>query len=645
MAYSRRLELYFGRHPRLFTRTKASSTLRWIAYITRPGTSRRCAILMEVYPSALCIIILVRVRYPAWNVHEAIFLQMERMESRRLRSFFQASSSSGSHDDIDCSTVTDSAASVQSSLEEPGTSGQQSCSLAITAKRQKRAEKRFFKDEWKVRYLMWPGKGMKDDSEDTTDMICIQCQERLKAKSSTAARHLERKHPASKSFSFSKKQRLVKQFENMYAKQTSIITSALKPDELVKLAPYKLAFVIAKHKMPFSSCHAFLEFARIGDPNSLVFSRMAGGRDTVTKRTQEIHQAVLRPKLVQSVHKSPFWSLIADESTDTATIEQLGVYVRYLDLDQGKLAEDFLEMKRVVGHPDAANIFRCLMEVLEPDSSAAKLPMHKLAGFTSDGASVMISAKQGVLGKLRSAVNPKLFSSHCPPHRLVLAAKEGQKVIPDDIEKTLSDTLFFFKDSSVRRDEFRGLQELVEPDSPLMSIVVYHKVRWLSLSDCVSRMVQLLPLLVQYFEKQAEDTQNRQAVRVKCRDLHVRVSMPTFHLYLYFLNPHLDLLAKINKWLQSTQLTLNAVYCKIQALLKTFIAPVVIDNTKSINDDNNLRAVEHAVPLFPGSEFQKHLSDCVEHSLLSGRELETAKKIMYTYIVTIGKALNADSQN
>jgi hypothetical protein len=49
-------------------------------------------------------------------------------------------------------------------------------------------------------------------------------------------------------------------------------------------------------------------------------------------------------------------------------MEQLGVYVSYLDLDQGKLAEDFLEMKRVVGHPDAANIFRCLMEVLGPDS-------------------------------------------------------------------------------------------------------------------------------------------------------------------------------------------------------------------------------------------------------------------------------------
>ena len=115
--------------------------------------------------------------------------------------------------------------------------------------------------------------------------------------------------------------------------------------------------------------------------------------------TQEIHQAVLWPRLVQSVHKSPFWSVIADESTDSATMEQLGVYVCYLDLDQGKLAEDFLEMKQVVGHSNATNIFKCLMEVLEPDGSATKIPMHKLAGFTSDSASVMISAKQDVARK------------------------------------------------------------------------------------------------------------------------------------------------------------------------------------------------------------------------------------------------------
>ena len=108
------------------------------------------------------------------------------------------------------------------------------------------------------------------------------------------------------------------------------MASATKPNDMVKLAPYKLAFVISKQKMPFSSCEAFMEFARSADPASTVFSRMPCSRDTVTKRTQEIHQKVLKPTLL------PFWTLIGDESTDTATHEQLGLYVRYIDVEEGK---------------------------------------------------------------------------------------------------------------------------------------------------------------------------------------------------------------------------------------------------------------------------------------------------------------------
>ena len=76
----------------------------------------------------------------------------------------------------------------------------------------------------------------------------------------------------------------------------------------------------------------------------------------------------------------------------------------------------------------------------------------------------MISPKNGVLGKFRGVaeVNPKLFSTHCPPHRLVLASKEGQRELPDDVEKTIADTLFFLP---VRRDEFKKFKEIVEPES------------------------------------------------------------------------------------------------------------------------------------------------------------------------------------
>ena len=153
------------------------------------------------------------------------------------------------------------------------------------------------------------------------------------------------------------------------------------------------------------------------------------------------------------------------------------------------------------------------MEAIDNEDMALKLSLDKLVALTTDGASVMLSERGGLFGKLKDRISSKLFSTHCPPHRLVLASKAGQKELPSDIEKTISDTLFFFRDSSVRRDEFVALKEMVEPESPFVTIVQYHRVRWLSLADCVSRLVKLLPLLVRYFEEQALDTVNRVAVR------------------------------------------------------------------------------------------------------------------------------------
>ena len=67
---------------------------------------------------------------------------------------------------------------------------------------------------------MWPVEsiGGSDTGDFVTEMICVQCQERLKAKSSTATRHIECKHHSSLSFSKERKQRLVKQFQLMYEK-------------------------------------------------------------------------------------------------------------------------------------------------------------------------------------------------------------------------------------------------------------------------------------------------------------------------------------------------------------------------------------------------------------------------------------------
>ena len=99
-------------------------------------------------------------------------------------------------------------------------------------------------------------------------------------------------------------------------------------------------------------------------------------------------------------------------------------------------------------------LYSALMEVLDPEEEESKLPLSCLASISNDGPHVMISQRNGVAGN----VNSKFFITHCPPDRLVLASKAGQKHIPDNFERLIGDTLFFFKDSPVRREEFKGLQ-------------------------------------------------------------------------------------------------------------------------------------------------------------------------------------------
>lgn len=279
------------------------------------------------------------------------------------------------------------------------------------------------------------------------------------------------------------------------------------------------------------------------------------------------------------------------------------------------------------------------MEVIDSGEENEKVPVERLVGLTTDGAAVMISDRGGLYGKMKASINPKLFCTHCPPHRLILVSKAGQKELPVDIERTISDTLFFFKDSSVRRDEFQSLKALVEPSSPHIAIVQYHKVRWLSLADCVDRLVKLLSLLVRYFEEQELDTANRQAVRAKCGDLKNRLSSPKFQLYLFFLHPQSQELAKINKWLQTPNLPIHTVYSKIKTLLYVFVQPVALDSTKSVTDLSNLRPLEEAVLLFPGTDFQKHYKDCNDRALLSSREIQDACQCMYNYIIKVGESI------
>ena len=59
------------------------------------------------------------------------------------------------------------------------------------------------------------------------------------------------------------------------------------------------------------------------------------------------------------------------------------------------------------------------------------------------------------------------------------------------------------------------------------------------------------------------DMKNRVAVRRKAKDLHTRLEDSLFALYLYFLQPNLDILADINHQLQKANQSLLCCVAKL----------------------------------------------------------------------------------
>ena len=115
-----------------------------------------------------------------------------------------------------------------------------------------------------------------------------------------------------------------------------------------------------------------------------------------------------------------YWSVMADETQDCSTTEQVSISVRYVDVNY-EICEDFLGFIKVK-KMDAQTIAKELLETLEKWG----LDMASLVGQGYDGASVMSSSKNGVQAMV-AAKYPNALYVHCRSHALNLAIAGGCK--------------------------------------------------------------------------------------------------------------------------------------------------------------------------------------------------------------------------
>jgi len=114
------------------------------------------------------------------------------------------------------------------------------------------------------------------------------------------------------------------------------------------------------------------------------------------------------------------FSLHIDESTDIVREKHLMVYVTFFDSNWQKTSTMFLALIKLE-RTKAQNIAEALITFFE----ASKIPLNKITGFTSDGASVMLGCKNGVATLLRENFGlSHLIEFHCVAHREALVLKD-----------------------------------------------------------------------------------------------------------------------------------------------------------------------------------------------------------------------------
>lgn len=253
---------------------------------------------------------------------------------------------------------------------------------------------------------------------------------------------------------------------------------------------------------------------------------------------------VVADAILTELRASSFHTLIVDESTDIAVHKILILYFKYR-------AANSLLYKTVFG--GIVQLTECNAPALETAIrrfyNDHQINIHRLVMITSDGASVMLGKRNGLVALMKRNV-PHLSEQHCVAHREDLALTDSWKdnSLMKSIEVLLRTVYTLFSRSSVKTSELSELSNV--HDVKVISFRPIHEVRWLSHHFAVSAFVRNLDALVLYCEEQVNECMDP-----VCTYVLRLIQDPLYLIALYTVNDVLADLANLSQLLQRSNLS------------------------------------------------------------------------------------------
>src|SRR6266496_240026 len=135
--------------------------------------------------------------------------------------------------------------------------------------------------------------------------------------------------------------------------------------------------------------------------------------------------------------------------------------------------------------------------------SAKGLKIENLLHFGCDGITILIGKNTGVVKRFQD-INPFITSVHCIAHRLHLAGKDAVKHIPyfNHYETTIKKLYNYFSGSHRHMQNLKMIQKTLE--DPQLAILNIVNTRWLSMSNSVKNLHQILDSIINALRYDAE---------------------------------------------------------------------------------------------------------------------------------------------
>ena len=198
-----------------------------------------------------------------------------------------------------------------------------------------------------------------------------------------------------------------------------------------------------------------------------------------------------------------------------------------------------------VVHAAADDLFNAIRDCLR----GVGLELLDCVAYASDGALVMVGQHDLVWTRI-VAVTPNCIKLTCICHSLSLCIQHAFEKLPSSLEFLLAEILKWFSKSTIRRDAYKTLFNVMSPDTDQLLPFQKYSARWLVRGKLIFILLTNWNELQAYFT--VAQPASTQKARYKARTLLEMLKDPVLYLYFHFVSPLVTEFERVNAFFQAT---------------------------------------------------------------------------------------------